>query len=101
MASGSSRRPSGWARHSIGFAEDRLRRRFDLHLRERSRWPWIAVTVSVLVHSLLLFGWVTGRLPTVPRLPSQLIVLSPPAGGPDQTIMRYQLPERLGERGTN
>lgn len=78
-----------------------MRRPFDLHLRQRSAWPWIAITASVLVHSLLLFGWITGRLPAVPRLPSQLIVLSPPAGGPEQTIMRYQFPERLGERGTN
>lgn len=78
-----------------------MRPRFDLHLRKRGRWPWIAVTASVLAHSLLLFGWITGRLPDVPRLPRQLIVLSPPAGGPDEAIRPYQLPERMGERGTN
>ena len=52
------------------------------------------------MHSLLLFGWVTGRLPDVPRFPRQLIVISQPAEGPDQTTMRYQLPERVGEQGT-
>jgi len=76
-----------------------LRPPFDLHLRTRSRWPWMATTVSVLIHSSLLFGWITGRLPDVPKLPRQLIVLSPPAGGSDEAIMRYQLPERVGERG--
>lgn len=53
------------------------------------------------MHSLLLFGWITGRLPDVPRFPRQLIVLSQPADGHDQTTMRYQLPERVGERGTS
>ncbi len=61
----------------------------------------MAIAGSILVHSLLLFGWVTGRLPDVPRFPRQLIVLSLPADGPDQTTMRYQLPEPVGERGTS
>ena len=74
---------------------------FEFHLRKRPPWPWIAVTVSIVVHSLLLFGWVTGRLPDIPRLPRQLIVISPPADGPEQTSMRYQLPERVGEQGTS
>jgi hypothetical protein len=73
---------------------------FEFHLRKRPPWPWITVTASILVHSLLLFGWITGRLPDVPRMPRQLIVLSQPADGPDQTTMRYQLPEPVGERGT-
>jgi hypothetical protein len=51
------------------------------------------------VHSLLLFGWVTGRLPDVPRLPRQLIVLSPAAEGPDHATTRYYLPERVGQQG--
>lgn len=76
-------------------------RQFEFHLRKRPPWPWIAVAVSILVHSLLLFGWITGRLPDVPRLPRQLIVLSPAADGPQQTTMRYQLPERVGERGSS
>lgn len=54
-----------------------------------------------MVHSLLLFGWVTGRLPAIPRLPRQLIVISQPADGPEQTSMRYLLPERVGEQGTS
>ncbi len=78
-----------------------MRPPFDLHLRKRGRWPWIAVGASVLAHSLLLFGWITGRLPDVPRLPRQLIVLAPPAGGPDQAIVTYQLPQPVGERGAN
>jgi hypothetical protein len=82
-------------------AEARLQPQFEFHLRKRPPWPWIAVAASILVHSLLLFGWITGRLPAVPRLPRQLIVLSQPADGPDQTTMRYQLPERVGERGTS
>jgi hypothetical protein len=86
---------------STAYAEARLQPRFDLHLRQRGRWPWIAITASVLAHTVLLFGWVTGRLPDVPRLPRQLIVLSPPAGGPDQAVMRYYLPQRAGEQGTN
>lgn len=76
-------------------------RQFEFHLPKRPKWPWIAVATSVLVHSLLLFGWVTGRLPDVPRLPRQLIVLSSPAEGPDQATMRYQFPEATGERGRN
>ena len=87
--------------HSTGHVEARLQPRFDLHLRKRGRWPWIAITASILAHSLLLFGWITGRLPDVPRLPRQLIVLSPPAGGPDQLMTPYQLPEPVGERGSS
>jgi len=78
-----------------------LPQQFEFHLRKRPPWPWIAFAASILVHSLLLFGWVTGRLPDIPRLPRQLIVLSQPADGPDQITMRYQLPEPVGERGTS
>lgn len=74
---------------------------FEFHLRKRPPWPWIGVGLSILVHSLLLFGWVTGRLPSIPRRPHLLIVLSQPADGHDQVTMRYQLPERVGERGTS
>lgn len=78
-----------------------MRPRFDLHLRQRPRRPWIAIAASILVHSTLLFGWITGRLPDVPRLPHQLIVLSPAADGPDQASMRFRLPDRVGEQGKN
>lgn len=74
---------------------------FEFHLRKRPPWPWIAVAASILVHSLLLFGWIGGRLPDVPRLPRQLIVISQPADGPEQVTMRYQMPQRIGERGTS
>jgi hypothetical protein len=77
-----------------------LQPQFEFHLRKRPPWPWIAVGASILVHSLLLFGWITGRLPAVPRMPRQLIVLSQPADGPHQTTMRYQMPDRFGEGGT-
>jgi hypothetical protein len=60
---------------------------------KRPHWPWIAILASVVVHSVLLFGWVGGRLPIVPRLPRQLIVLSPPAEGHEEVSMRYQPPE--------
>ena len=48
------------------------------------------------MHTLLLFGWVTGRLPDIPRLPRQLIVLAPPAEGPEEVITPYQLPQPTG-----
>ena len=40
------------------------------------------IAASIGVHSLLLFGWIEGRQPILPRRPSQLIVLAPPAEGP-------------------
>lgn len=53
---------------------------------------------SVGVHSLLLFGWVDGRLPTVPLLPRQLIVLAEPSGGHEPVSLRYDLPQTVGDR---
>jgi len=93
--------PNGWVARLKARGEARLPPPFEFHLRKRPPWPWVTVAVSILVHSLLLFGWVTGRLPDVPRFPRQLIVLSQPADGHDQTTMRYQMPERVGERGTS
>jgi hypothetical protein len=81
-----------------GFPEDRLRPPLELGLPKRRPWPWIAILASVLVHSVLLFGWVGGRTPTVPRRPHQLIVLSPPSEGPEQAVMRYRLPEAAAGR---
>ncbi len=63
----------------------------------RRRRPWIAILASLAVHSLLLFGWVGGRLPTVPRPPHQLIYLAPPSAGPEEAPLRYQLPD-AGDR---
>ena len=82
--------------------EESLRRPLDLgRLRRRSRWPWIAIAVSVAAHAaLLLFGWIEGRLPEVPRRPSQLIVLAPPAEGPREVPMPYRAGRRAdGQAG--
>jgi hypothetical protein len=68
-----------------------LRPPLDLRLPKRRPWPWLAIGASVVLHTVLLFGWVGGRLPSVPRLPRQLIVLSPPEGSPEVS-MQYQLP---------
>jgi len=75
-----------------------LRPPFDLEPPKCRPWPWIAILASVVAHSVLLFGWVTGRLPSVPLLPRQLIVLSAPAQGHEQAPMRYDLPQAVGER---
>jgi hypothetical protein len=83
---------------SSGYVEDWLKPLLDLLLPKRRPWPWIAILASVLVHSLLLFGWVSGRIPTIPRLPHQLIVLAPPSEGPEPVPMRYQLPREASER---
>jgi hypothetical protein len=77
---------------------DPLRPQFDIRLPRRRRWPWIAIGVSVLVHSLFLFTSVSGRKPTLPLLPRQLIVLSPPSDGPEDSPMRYQTPEAPATR---
>lgn len=74
---------------------------FDVILPKRRRRPWVAVAASVIVHSLLLFGWVSGRLPDLPRLPSQLIVLSPPGQGPEAPVMLYRIPQPVGEEAGN
>jgi hypothetical protein len=77
---------------------DPLRLPLDLGVPKRRPWPWIAILASVVVHSVLLFGWVGGRLPSVPRLPRQLIVLAEPAQGHEQVPMYYNLPRAVGER---
>jgi hypothetical protein len=75
-----------------------LRPAFDVRLPKRHPWPWLAIAASVVVHGLLLFGWVEGRLPSIPALPRQLIVLSAPSEGHDPVPMRYDGPQRVGER---
>ncbi|HEX6434166.1 MAG TPA: hypothetical protein VFZ87_07975, partial [Gemmatimonadales bacterium] len=75
-----------------------MRPPLDLRLPPRGRRPWLAIALSVLLHGWLLFGWVGGREPTVPRRPPQLIVLTPPSEGPEQVPMRYQVPQSAAER---
>jgi hypothetical protein len=79
-------------------AGGQLRPPLDLRLPRRKPWPWIAIAASVLLHSVLLFGWVGGRSPSALRRPRQLIVLSPPSEGPEEVPMRYQVPEAAAGR---
>jgi hypothetical protein len=76
-----------------------LRRPPEIALPPRRRWPWIAIAASVAVHSLLLFGWVGGRRPTLPHRPSELIVFALPAHGPAEVPMRYRAPRTAGPTG--
>jgi hypothetical protein len=71
----------------------------EIALPPRQRWPWIAIAASVAVHSLLLFGWVGGRKPTLPHRPPQLIDLAPPAHGPAAVPMPYRVPRTEGKVG--
>jgi hypothetical protein len=75
-----------------------LRPPLDLRMPRRPGPRWTAVLVSLAIHSLLLFGWISGRLPTVPRPPRQLIVLTPPSEGSEEAPQRYPSPEASGER---
>ncbi|HUR95735.1 MAG TPA: hypothetical protein VMY76_14225 [Gemmatimonadales bacterium] len=63
-------------------------------------WPWPAITASLIVHSLLLFGWIEGRQPVLPHRPSELIVLAAPAQGPTAVPMPYRQPRAEGRSGT-
>ncbi len=72
----------------------------EILLPPRRPWPWIAIAASVAVHSLALFGWVGGRRPMLPRRPSELIVLTPPAQGPTAVRMPYSAPRPAGRAGT-
>jgi hypothetical protein len=77
-------------------------------------WPWPAIAASLAVHSLLLFGYVSGRLPVLPPRPPQLVVLMPPIEGPravelpfreappdaGQLKVPVRRPRRLAERPT-
>ena len=72
----------------------------DLRLPRPSRWPTAAIVASVLVHSLLLFGWIEGRQPVVPHRPSQLIVLAPPAEGTRAVPTPYPSPRVEGRSGS-
>jgi len=56
------------------------------------RWPLLAVLASIALHGVLLFSWIEGRLPLVPPLPRQVIVLPPPAEPPRAVPMPYRVP---------
>jgi hypothetical protein len=59
--------------------------------RPPRRRPWTAIAVSVALHALLLiFGWVGGRMPDVPRRPPLFILLAPPAENPEAVEMEWQ-----------
>ena len=61
--------------------------------RRRRDWPWIALTVSVAVHAVLIaVSRVDGRPPDVPHRPEQIIVLPPVAEGPRAVEMPYRTP---------
>jgi hypothetical protein len=77
-----------------------LRPPLELRLPGARRWPTIAIVASVLVHSLLLFGWIEGRQPVLPHRPSQLIVLAPPAEGARAVPMPYRSLRAEGRSGT-
>jgi hypothetical protein len=55
---------------------------------------------SVLVHSLLLFVWIEGRVPVLPHRPGALIVLLPAAEGPDVVTMPFRVPHPIGREGS-
>ncbi len=61
---------------------------------------WIAITLSVALHSLLLFAWIQGRQPVRPHRPGELIVLAPSASGPAVVPMPYRVPRATGREGT-
>lgn len=64
--------------------------------RER-RWPWTSIAASIAIHSLLLFGYVSGRLPVFPARPPQLVVLPPPPEGPRAVELPFrEAPPDLG-----
>ncbi|MEP7177260.1 MAG: hypothetical protein ABI860_11990 [Gemmatimonadales bacterium] len=72
----------------------------ELRLPRTRRPPWKAIAASVLVHALLLFGWVGGRAPVLPHRPPGLIVLAPPAGGAAVVPLPYRSPRAEGRSGT-
>ncbi len=71
-----------------------------LRLPRAPRWPAVAIVASTLVHSLLLFGWIEGRVPVLPHRPGALIVLLPPAEGPQVVTMPFRIPHPIGPAGS-
>ena len=76
-----------------------MRPPFDVNLPKRPPWPWIAIVASVLLHSLLLFGWVDGRIPDLPRFPRSADRALRPSSGTGTRPARYQTFPSPGERG--
>jgi hypothetical protein len=72
----------------------------EIRLPRAPRWPAVAIVASVLVHSLLLFGWIEGREPVRPHRPGALIVLLPPAEGPAEVTMPFRVPHPIGREGS-
>jgi hypothetical protein len=76
----------------------RSRRPLELRPPLERGWPWPAIIASVAVHSLLLFGYVSGRLPVLPPRPPQLVVLLPPVEGPRAVELPFrEAPPNAGQ----
>ena len=76
----------------------RSRRPLELKPPLKRGWPWPAILASVAVHSLLLFGYVSGRLPVLPPRPPQLVVLLPPVEGPRAVELPFhEAPPNVGQ----
>jgi hypothetical protein len=59
--------------------------------RVRREWPWIALTISIAVHVVLvLMSSVEGRQPVLPRRPVHVIVLPPMAEHAPPVEMPYR-----------
>jgi hypothetical protein len=76
----------------------RSRRPLELRPPLKRGWPWPAIIASVAVHSLLLFGYISGRLPVLPPRPPQFVVLMPPVEGPRAVELPFrEAPPNVGE----
>jgi hypothetical protein len=60
----------------------------------------LALAISLALHGLLLFVVIEGREPGLPHRPPMLIVLTPPATGPEAVPMPYRQPRASGRAGT-
>jgi hypothetical protein len=75
----------------------RSRRPLNLEPPRPRRWPWTAIAASLAVHSLLLLGHITGRLPVLPPRPVQPVVLTPPPEGPRAVELPFrEAPPEVG-----
>jgi hypothetical protein len=68
--------------------------------RDGRRRRWLAIGVSLAVHSLLFLIVITGHLPDVPRRAPSLLVLPPPAAEPDRaTPTPFYVPRHARGQG--